>query len=222
MFNRKSILRQAQDDSLLKPPKPIYSKVMKNLRNILILILAINLIQNCKKKDWRDEMADSEEKFQSSLAKDHEFLVSLKKSSYVIANSSKSRDDAIQIYLSEVLTNEDTSQIKYAMNQQELREILYPNTLGVGTSLDKTKLSDYESIIWERFQLGQKRILEKWNKNSRLIKIHWSETVRDYGVLKGHKPESIEIISQGRKLKIEQIRQVIEHNGQFKVAIVSP
>ena len=184
---------------------------MKMIRKFLILFLSIILVFSCKKKDWRDEMADSEKEFQSSLAKDHEFLVSLKKSSYVI-----------QMYLSEVLTNEDISQIKYAMNQQELREILYPNTLGIGTSLDTTKLSDYESIIWERFQLGQKRILEKWSKKSKLIQINWSETVRDYGVLKGHKPESIEIITQEKKLKIEQIRQVIEHNGQFKVAIVSP
>lgn len=195
---------------------------MKMIRKFLILFLSIILVFSCKKKDWRDEMADSEKEFQSSLAKDHEFLVSLKKSSYVIPNSSKSREEAIQMYLSEVLTNEDISQIKYAMNQQELREILYPNTLGIGTSLDTTKLSDYENIIWERFQLGQKRILEKWSKKSKLIQINWSETVRDYGVLKGHKPESIEIITQEKKLKIEQIRQVIEHNGQFKVAIVSP
>lgn len=192
------------------------------IRNLLILFLSISLVFSCKKKDWRDEMADSEKQFKASLAKDHEFLISLKKSSYEIPNSSQSRDEAIRMYLSEILTNEDPSKIQYAMNQQELREILYPNTLGIGTSLDTTKLSDYESIIWERFQLGQKRILEKWNKNSKLIKIHWSETVRDYGALKGHKPESIEIITQNKKLKIEQIKQVIEHNGQFKVAIVSP
>lgn len=189
---------------------------------ILIPFSIIILFLNCGKKDWRDDLAESNAKFEKELAQDHAVLKSFQKEHYSIPNSANSKEKAIQNYLQDLAKHTPGEEAKHALNKQELREILYPNSLGIGTSLDKTRLADYEKLIWERRKLGEERILGKWTAGSKVVKIHWQENPRTYGALTGHKPESIEISTNGKKLNLSQIKQVIEHKGQFKVAVVAP
>lgn len=189
-------------------------------KNIFFLIL-ISFTFSCGEKDAWEEMAEENKKLEKQLAKDHAILKSYQKDSYNIPNSSQSRDEAIRSYL-EDMKKSSGGDAKHALNQKELREILYPNSLGIGTSLDNTPLAEYEKLVWERRQLGEDRILEKWTPNSKIIKIQWEENPRTYGALIGHKPDSIVVLTNGKKLNISHIKQVIEHKGQFKVAIIAP
>lgn len=199
-------------------------KVLSKKYTIIIYLILLNLLLiNCKDKDWRDEISSSNKEINTQLILDQSKLKQMVKKDYLISNSSNSKEEAIQSYLIELLSSNKKQSDMYSFDKKELSEILYPNSLGTGTSLDSTPLSIYEDLVWQRKILGEEKILNKFkNKNFSIKKINWRKGFREYGVLKGYKPDSIEIISNRELIIIEEIKQVIEHNGQYKVAIVAP
>jgi hypothetical protein len=194
---------------------------MNNLFKILLTSFLILFCINCGKKDWRDEMDAENAKLEKSLEADHKKLLSLKKDSYSIENSSKSRDQAVVSYL-QAMSKYSPGENPYSLNQKELLEILYPNSLGIGTSLDKTPLDNYQTIVWDRKIMAENKLNKKLSGNIKVLKVNWQENTRKYGALTGHKPDSIIITIDGKNDVIKEIKQVIEHNGQFKVAVVAP
>ncbi|WCL49259.1 hypothetical protein [Leptospira sp. GIMC2001] len=199
-----------------------YKKMLKWKFIILLALIFSSILISCKDKDWREDLDELNKQAEMKLKSDKNLLLSLKKDKYKINNSFENRDKAVQQYLIELEKNQTSDEHAYVFSKKELKEILYPNALGLGTSLDKTPLDDYEKLIWERRKLGEARILQKLPSGFKVGKIFWKDEIRQIGVLKGHKPESIEIIYKENKYFINEIKQVIEHNGQFKVAIVSP
>jgi hypothetical protein len=174
-----------------------------------------------EEKDWREEMGIQNESLRVQLEKDQEYLRSLQKEKYSIENSSSNRDDAVRRYW-ESLKSSKPGESKYALDRRELQEILYPNSLGIGTSLDSTPLKEYEELVWTRRLLAEEKLIELSKNGGKITKIHWAEGTRSYGKLKGFKPDSITLEFNSETRSLNQIKQVIEHNGQFKVAILAP
>jgi hypothetical protein len=197
------------------------------MKFINLLILLIALLVHCI-GDSREELQKELDRIQKetdlTLQNDRDLLKSFQKESYQFSSYSKTKEEAIQNYLKYLSNNtKNREENPFAFNRIELREILYPNTLGFGTSLDNSPLKDYEDLVWERRKIGEQKILEllesgKW----KLIKINWITKPRQFKVLRGFKPQSVEVSIYGKTHVISQIKQVIEHNGMFKVAIIAP
>jgi|JI8StandDraft_1071087.scaffolds.fasta_scaffold10101_2 hypothetical protein len=190
----------------------------------ITLICILLSVFNCKEKDWREEMKNSNSAIDQQIQKDHDYLKSLQKDHYIFKDFARSKEEAILLYLKNLKFEPSyNEEIKFSFNKNELKTILYPNSLGYGTSLDKTPLKNYEELVWARKKIGEEKILQHLKtKNFKILKIVWKEDIRKFRKLNGYKPESIEVSQNGSIFYISEIKQVIEHNGQFKVAIIAP
>lgn len=189
---------------------------------ILFLFLLFSIF-HCKEKDWREEIEKQEQEYLKEVRKTHEFLLLNRKTSYKIANSQPTLKDAIIQFLKDAPKYKDPNEIPSLMNEDELKEILYPHVLGTGTALDSNPFPRYEEMIRDRRKLALIRINENTNKIKwDNIKFSVSE-LRNYGPLVGHKIDKINLINNnGNAIKLENIKMVIEHQGQFKVAVIGP
>jgi hypothetical protein len=133
-------------------------KIIKFL--ILSTSFIVLLLNSCKEKDWRDEMDINNSERVRLIQKDHEYLKSLQRDSYEIQNSSKNKDEAIRNYLDNLSKDYKSEDPLYSFNKLEMKTILYPNTLGYGTVLDNSPLTDYEELVFTRKKLGESLILE--------------------------------------------------------------
>jgi hypothetical protein len=141
-------------------------KIIKFL--ILSTSFIVLLLNSCKEKDWRDEMDINNSERVRLIQKDHEYLKSLQRDSYEIQNSSKNKDEAIRNYLDNLSKDYKSEDPLYSFNKLEMKTILYPNTLGYGTVLDNSPLTDYEELVFTRKKLGESLILEKLKPIGRL------------------------------------------------------
>ena len=191
--------------------------------SFLLTIISLLFINYCKEKDWREELDAINEERNLQIKEDHKLLLKQQVQEFSISYSSKSKEEAIINYLQNLEKDHKSDYSKYSFNKSELRNILYPNTLGYGTVLDNMPLKEYEQLVWGRKILGESMILEKiQGKSLKVKKIEWKQKPFRYGVLMGYTPEIIEISLNGKLKNIKEIKQIIGHNGQFKVAIIAP
>lgn len=133
-------------------------------------------------------------------------------------------NEAIVRMLDEVcIQKKNHSNLKSILSQKEKDFILYPNIYGSGTSLDVTPLEDYDKLIYSFENLAIEKLsslkLKKSDLNS--LKIY-TKSVKPYGKANFHKIGLITLKSEGHEIEITEIKSVMELNGRFKVAIISP
>lgn len=186
------------------------------------LFLLILTFLACGKKDWREEMQKEQEAHLREVARTNAFLLEFKNDNYFIPNSSTTLDYALLRFFREAKNQDDPERIETLMSEKELREIFYPNVLGTGTALDSTPFPEYEEMIRGRRKLGLVRFQEASEKDNWFrIEFKVADT-RIYGPIKGHKISEAILIGKKRTKKTEAVKMVIEHKGQFKVAILGP
>lgn len=192
---------------------------MKSI-NFLILILSLLTI-SCNDKP--STKIESSPEIQEKLKKSREELTKRKLQNHSISGF-KSKEESVSEFLKELL-NSKQSKDKYhsLLNDFEKEYVFFPNIYGENTSLDVTPLEDYR-LTFDRLEtLGIQRIKEYKLDSSNLknINIVWKSS-KVYGNLLIHKIGRIEVIKNGSKLEINQIKSLIEQNGKFKVAVVAP
>lgn len=69
-------------------------------------------------------------------------------------------------------------------------------------------------------EISLKRMMK--NKKVRLTKFYWRNRVRDLEAFRGYELDSLEFEANGEKGSTEAIQLIVEHNGQFKVAVLAP
>lgn len=190
--------------------------------SILLLILLILSSANCKDsgQDFRKELEAKNQEWLAEVAETHKALIESQKDYYSIATHSPDKDTAIRNFLREIQTAKDANSMKHLFTEEELRSILYPNVLGSGTALDSNRLDNYEELIRERRRVVFDRLKELLQGIPiSKVEIEW-ELPRSYRVLNGHKPSKVLIHHNGKTTKLDHIKMIIEHKGQFKVAVI--
>lgn len=136
----------------------------------------------------------------------------------------KTLNEAVINMLDEVcIQKKNHSNLKSILSQKEKDLILYPNIYGSGTSLDVTPLEDYDKLIYSFENLAIQKLSNLKIKKSdfKSLKI-WTKSVKPYGKANFHKIGLITLKTDGGEIEITEIKSVIELNGCFKAAIISP
>lgn len=155
--------------------------------------------------------------------KSHAYLKERIQSSYTIPNASDTRDQAVINYLRELASGKTWRENKYIYSENEFINILLPNSLGHNTMVDHNALEPYMKMVNFRRNVGEDKIRSYiGGKNYKVLQINWSHRVRERNALKGYKPYSIIVEVGDRKYDIEEIKQVSEHKGKYKVSVVAP
>jgi len=186
------------------------------MKQITIYIILI-LLFSCKEDDWRDNLNLGE--IPLEIKKTHETLYKHQKENYIINNSSKTKEEAIVKYIQSMASHKNYS--KYIFSKEEYIEIYLPNTIGYGTLLDTTYLDNYIEILLNRKEIAQDQLLSLVkDKKVTVERIEWSSS-KPYRAIEGWKPKIFVTINK-QPYTIDNIKQVVGHNGQFKVAIIAP
>ncbi|MCW7491444.1 hypothetical protein ND861_02125 [Leptospira sp. 2 VSF19] len=133
-------------------------------------------------------------------------------------------NEAVINMLDEVcIQKKNHSNLKSILSQKEKDFILYPNIYGSGTSLDVTPLEDYDKLIhsFENLAIQKLSNLKIKKSDFKSLKI-FTKSVKPYGKANFHKVGLITLKTEGGEIEITEIKSVIELNGRFKVAIISP
>ena len=183
--------------------------IMKTIYIILFLVL---LLSSCKK-------SQANSSYDEKIIKIQEYYKSKIKESYEIANSSSSREEAVLKLLNDISKGKLDS--PYICSEQETKEILLPNTYNTGTITSLQEPEEAWNLMKIRREIGLEQ-LKKLLFNKKIISVDfkWKTERRDLNSLKGHTPIVFVRTNQG-EIQVEEIKLIIEHNGQFKVCIVS-
>lgn len=192
---------------------------MKSINLIFVILSFITI--GCNEKP--STKIESSPEIREKLKKTHDELSKRKLQNHSISGY-KSKEESVFEFLKE-LVNSKQSKDKYnsLLNDFEKDFVFFPNIYGENTALDVTPLEDYR-LTFDRLEaLGIQRIREYKLNSSNLknINIVWKSS-KPYGNLLIHKIGRIEVIRQGSKIEINQIKSLIEQNGKFKVAVVAP
>ena len=180
---------------------------------IVAIALLLTLI-SCKKS--LSTLREEEEERVKSI---QEFYKEKIKTNYIINNSYPNREEAIKVFLNEIIENKKNVSL---CDEVESKEILFPNCYNTNTMIANEMPDRAWDVIRERQKLGLNSIQAKLeNKKIKEIKVSWNTQIRDLNSLKGHVPREILIITDKKDVYLKEIKLVIEHNNQYKVCIVS-
>ncbi|TGN10875.1 hypothetical protein [Leptospira ilyithenensis] len=188
---------------------------------LLITTLSLLAFQCESKQDWRAELEKANKQEELRMAESRAKIQANIKGSYKIENGFSSKEEALIAFLKEVQAG-SKSNYKSIFTPLEQETVVFPNTLGSGTSLDSTPLEDYKKLIQSRQDQGIERLREVLKGNRLSIKDVIWETPRTYKKIVGHKPGSLEVLVNGKPMNIDQIKMIFEVNGKFKVGVVAP
>ncbi|MBM9548102.1 hypothetical protein JWG40_13815 [Leptospira sp. 201903074] len=189
---------------------------------ILIILLGLLITSQCKKETAKLPEPVSAEN-NPRLAETKKIL-ELRKSSNEKLSGYPSVEIAVSTFLDEVcIKKHNQTNLKSILSQKERDFILYPNIYGSGTSLDVTPLEDYDKLIKSLENLAIEKLSNFSFEKAELknIKI-FVKSVKPYGKANFHKIGLISLKSKGEEIEITEIKSVLEFNGIFKVAILSP
>ncbi|WP_411824341.1 hypothetical protein [Leptospira sp. 'Mane'] len=192
------------------------------MKKILLTTIILLLIAGCEsKQDWRAELEKVNKQEEIRMAESKAKIRAYIKDSYSIQNGFSTKEEALLAFLKEVQSS-SKPELSSIFTFAEQETVVFPNTLGYGTSLDATPLEDYKKLIQNRQDLGIERLRKTIKGKSLSIKkIVW-EKPRTYNKILGHKPGSLEILVNGKPINIDQVKMVFEVNGKFKTGVIAP
>jgi len=192
------------------------------MKKILLTTIILLLIAGCEsKQDWRAELEKVNKQEEIRMAESKAKIRAYIKDSYSIQNGFSTKEEALLAFLKEVQSS-SKPELSSIFTSTEQETVVFPNTLGYGTSLDATPLEDYKKLIQNRQDLGIERLRKTIKGKSLSIKkIVW-EKPRTYNKILGHKPGSLEILVNGKPINIDQVKMVFEVNGKFKTGVIAP
>jgi len=187
-------------------------------RSILILLSFLVLLSaaSCKKKDWREELQNADWKVL------HKDLLTKQKLDFDLKGGFSNRDELLRAWFLSIRQNPQGTWEDFVLTEEEYENFFLPHTLGTGTSLDTTPLETYLPMIRERRKMGLDKVLRTvQSSNGKIHSISWREGGRQYGPWFVQKPDSILLEGAGSP-KIEEIKQVVQYKGKWKVAVLAP
>ncbi|TGL23999.1 hypothetical protein EHQ46_02385 [Leptospira yanagawae] len=175
-------------------------------------------VSACKEKDWREDPKFQNQEQNTKLLDSQKIILSKKKEKYVLVRGYKSKNEAIEKFFSEIKTNQIP--INAFISWDEQLEIIFPNTYGLGTTLDHTPLDEYQKLLSSREAVAIESIYSMISSGFKIESIDW-ESPRRLGQIIGHKPKVIIITKKG-KFEITQIKMVYDIEGKFIVGVLGP
>ncbi|MCB1190366.1 MAG: hypothetical protein H7A23_23530 [Leptospiraceae bacterium] len=186
--------------------------------NVFIFTLYISICISCtcgSKLQYKDVKND--------LDKSHAYLKERIKSSYSIPGSSGTKDEAVTRYLQELSKGKTWRNNPYIYSEDEFVNIFLPNSLGNNTMIDHNPLGPHMDMVLFRRSVGEDKIRSViGGKDFQVLQISWSKNIRKRNALTGYKPYSVVVLVDGQKREIDEIKQVSEHQGKFKVSVIAP
>ena len=176
-----------------------------------ILIILFLLSFNCKNTEFDEtnkrKVAEVQKKYREKIKND-----------YNIENSSKSKEEAVQIFLYSISQG---NQEQYIYNKNEYLDIFLPNSIDENTLISQME----PDKAWQITELRRinafqslKNILFK--KEFKILEIQWKDN-RSLKSLIGYPIGNIKIEVSGIIHNIEEIKLVLEHKSKFKVCVIS-
>lgn len=191
---------------------------MKSKILIYISLATFLNVNACKEKDWREDPKFQNQEQNAKLLDSQKIIFSKKKEKYVLVRGYKSKNEAIENFLSEIKTNHVPEKAFISWNEQ--LEIVFPNTYGLGTTLDHTPLDEYQKLLSSREAVAIESIYSMIASEFKIESIDW-ELPRRLGQILGHKPKVIISTPKG-KFEITQIKMVYDVEGKFIVGVIGP
>ncbi|BDA80569.1 hypothetical protein LPTSP3_g34990 [Leptospira kobayashii] len=192
---------------------------MKKILQSIILLLTVIGCES--KQDWRADLEKVNRQEELRMADSKAKIRAHIKDSYTIQNGFSTKEEALLAFLKEAQASYKTDYISL-FTPFEQETVVFPNTLGYGTSLDVTPLEDYKKLIQNRQDLGIQRLRESIKGNRLTIKkIVW-EKPRTYNKITGYKPGSLEVLADGKSINTDQVKMIFEVGGKYKVGVVAP
>lgn len=186
----------------------------------LLLLISLLSFSFCNQDDWREQMEAENQKVILSVEKDHKLIRAnaTKKSDWI--KSSKTKELAVYNFLNEVIQKKPLNE--YYASWDEKMTVIFPNTLGMGTLLDKTPLAEYKKVLETRESFALTEINNRiQGKKFTISSIVW-EKPRMFGEIVGHKPKSINLKIDKKVIVIDQIKMVFETKSGYKVGVIGP
>ncbi len=184
------------------------------------LIFLLLLSTSCDRDNWRDQMEEANQKVNIQIEQDHKQIDFYRLNPKDWSVSSKTKDLAIENFFNEISKNKKAN--RYYVSWDEKLTVIFPNTIGSGTLLDTTPLSEYRKVLENREEIAFNdlyNLLE--GKTFRIESIDW-EKPRIYGNLKGYKPSGIKLTVMGKTITIQQIKMVFQTSSGYKVGVIGP
>ncbi|MBM9591686.1 hypothetical protein JWG41_14605 [Leptospira sp. 201903075] len=187
---------------------------------ILLYVILYSILNHsaCKEKDWREDPKFQNQELEAKLLESQKLIVLNKKEKYILERGFKSKNEAIESFLSEI-KNYKSPKNAYIRWEEQI-EIIFPNTFGLGTSLDHTPLEEYKKVLSERESVAIESINQLISEGYKIDKINW-ELPRRLNQILGHKPKIMITTAKG-KFEITQIKMVYDIDGKFIVGVLGP
>jgi hypothetical protein len=186
---------------------------MKKIFNII----TISLLFACS-KDPR-EIAKLE--LQKEMEGTRLELERYKRSSISWSSQTYDKNECITKFLESI--SKDLASENCIIDPIEWKESYLPYVFGTGTLLDSTPLDKYLLITKQRQDIGIEKIKDIIsNKNYKILSIQWTKNQKNtYGPFNGWKPV-ISLLVNRNTFVINEIKQVIEYNGTYRIAVIAP
>ncbi|TGM02149.1 hypothetical protein [Leptospira jelokensis] len=191
------------------------------MKSKILLYIAIFITINlnvCKENDWRDDPKFQNKEQNTKLLESQKLILSKKKEKYVLDRGYKSKNEAIENFLAEIKTYQFPKNSFISWDEQ--LEIIFPNTYGLGTTLDHTPLDEYQKLLSSREAVAIESIYYMISSGFKIESIDW-ESPRRLGQIIGHKPK-VMIVTKKGKFEITQIKMVYDVEGKFIVGVLGP
>lgn len=185
---------------------------------LALSILSFLLLSSCK-----DENQKKKEEYQRQLDETKKILLEKQKEQYVIENSFADPETAVRSFLNAIIQSNEKNVEKYSFGREESENILLPNLIGDKSIIANIPLDQALEMLRLRRELGIKRIADSTEgKRVSVKRVIFNPKKRILNRLVGYEVEKVELNVAGKTVFSEQIKLVVEHKGQFKVAVVSP
>ncbi|EMY78696.1 hypothetical protein LEP1GSC060_0540 [Leptospira weilii serovar Ranarum str. ICFT] len=181
-------------------------------------------ISDCKKNEqhpnFDKELTDP--KLVLEIQKDKEILKSEIKESYTIFNSSRSVEEALTKALTEIRDNPNRSDdlLRYSCNPEEIRKIYLPNNADQNNIVANSKIEDSMYLILLRRTAGIDKIrkhLQGTKGTVKILPLTKPYNIRKLTNVNGYVIGEFDLQVGLKKIRIEEIKLVLEHKNQFKV-----
>ncbi|TGL63072.1 hypothetical protein EHQ58_01070 [Leptospira ognonensis] len=186
---------------------------------IYVLLTSIFLLTNCDK--------DPREIAQEQLAKEIEptriKLEAFKKQPIYWSGIESSKDECVLSFIKSVSEGKSGENLACVLENREWEESFLPYVFGQGTILDSTPLEKYLQITSDRKNMGFEKIKTLvQNKKYKIISIQWNKNEKsNFGPFLGWKPV-IQLSINRNTFVINEVKQVIEYKGTYKIAVIGP
>lgn len=188
-------------------------------KTILLAIIFNIFLLNCKKDPREIAKDELTKQMEPSRLK----LESFKKQPLYWNSEESDKNKCIMHFLQSIENHNNVSTNDCLIEQREWVESFLPYVYGKGTLLDSTPLEKYLQITDERKKIGLEKISTLVrDKKYKITDIKWIKNEKsDFQHFVGWKPVIYLSINRNTFV-INEIKQVIEYKGTYRIAVIAP